>query len=224
MRQHIYIIVKSLYKFYFIHKKQHIYPEINVSCLRMNFYMLTNFLNQNMLVPNEEMMKIFNHFFTVIIPQERESLSKKKVESFSTIKEQLTYVTIMKNCFTSKKMFKPKTMINAAMKENNNCNIYIRGGKKQLQPKIMIKINDYIYTAEFFAPKKVYKLIQVTFNDFFDNAGLDMSKLKIKNVRDVLVNLIQYGLELNKVNEIIPISFLIDTLYLFKDHEKKYGN
>jgi hypothetical protein len=224
MRQHIYIIVKSLYKFYFIHKNQHIYPEINVSCLRMNYYMLTNFLNQNMLVPNEEMMKIFNHFFTKIILQERESLSKKKVESFTTIKEQLTYITIMKNCFTSKKMFKPKTMINAAMKENNNCNIYIRGGKKQLQPKIMIKINDYIYTAEFFAPKKVYKLIQVTFNDFFDNAGLDMSKLKIKNVRDVLVNLIQYGLELNKVNEIIPISFLIDTLYLFKDYEKKYGN
>ena len=51
-----------------------------------------------------------------------------------------------------------------------------------------------------------------------------MSKLKVKDVRDVISNLIQYGLELNNQNnEIIPIEFLVHTLYLFKDHEKKYG-
>ena len=51
-----------------------------------------------------------------------------------------------------------------------------------------------------------------------------MSKLKVKDVRDVIANLIQYGLELNSKNkELIPIDFLVHTLYLFKDHEKKYG-
>ncbi len=221
MRQHIYIIVKSLYKFYCIHKKQNLYPEINVTCLKMNFYMLINFINENLLVPNEEMMKIFHHFFSKIVLQERDSIKKSNKHNNSN-EENLKLICIMKHCFTSKKMFKPKTMINAAMKENNNCNIYIRGGKKQIQPRIQVKIGDYIYTSDFFAPKKIYKIIQATFNDFFDNANLDMSKLKIKNVRDVLVNLIQYGLELNKVSEVIPINFLTDTLYLFKDHEQKY--
>ena len=50
-----------------------------------------------------------------------------------------------------------------------------------------------------------------------------MSKLEIKNVRDVIINLIQYGLELNTNFEIIPVDFLIYTLYLFKNHEEKYG-
>ena len=49
-----------------------------------------------------------------------------------------------------------------------------------------------------------------------------MAKLKIKEVRDVISNLIQYGLELNQYKEIFSIDFLVHTLYLFKDHEKKY--
>jgi len=48
-----------------------------------------------------------------------------------------------------------------------------------------------------------------------------MSNLEVKEVRDVIANLIQYGLELNNQNlEIIPIDFLAHTLYLFKDHDK----
>jgi len=52
-----------------------------------------------------------------------------------------------------------------------------------------------------------------------------MSKLKVKDVRDIISNLIIYGLELNNQNkEMLPIDFLAHTLYLFKDHENKYGN
>ena len=50
-----------------------------------------------------------------------------------------------------------------------------------------------------------------------------MKKLKINNVRDVMANLILYGIELNKSKEIIPVDFLIYSLYLFKNHEKKNG-
>ena len=227
IRKHIYIIIKAIYKFYLIHKEKKIYPNINVFSLKMYYYMLINTLNQNLLIPNEEMISILRNFFGKIINEEKDILNQtdKEIdcEANFKIEKDINFICFMKHCFTSKKYFKPKTMIKAAMKEINNCNIIIRGGKKQLQPTVEIKIQKYVYSSSFFSPKKIYKLIQSTFNEFFDNAELNMCKLKIKNVRDVITNLILYGLELNKNGKFIPIEFLIYTLYLFKNFEEKYG-
>ena len=192
--------------------------------------MLINILNQNLIIPNEEIITILKNFFGEIAKEEKELPLNNEIdedvdkEANFKIEKGNNFICFMKHNFTSKKIFKPKTMIKAAMKETNNCNIIIRGGKIQVQPTVEIKINNYSYSSNFFAPKKIYKLIQVTFNDFFDCEELNMNKLKIKNVRDVISNLILYGTELNtNNNEIIPIDFLIYTLYLFKDFEQKYG-
>ena len=195
----------------------------------MYYYMLVNFLKDNLIIPNEEMMAILNLFFSKIIYQERESFNKKKDKEIDNaanfkIEKGNNFLCFMKHCFTSKKFFKPNIMIKAAIKESNNCNIVVKTVKKQIHPTIQIKIKDYIHSTEFFAPKKIYKLAQYTFNEFFDNAELDMSKLKINNVRDIITNLIQYGLELNQDDdEFLPVDYLIYTLYLLKDFEQKYG-
>ena len=227
MRANIYIIIKALYKFYLINEKKNIFPEVDVPRLKMNFFILINFLKGNFLLPNEEMMKIL-HFFSPIIKQEKNKRNNKNGkendnEADFIIEKNKNFIILMKFCFNDKRIFKSSEMVNSAMKEINSSNIVVRGGKKLLKPKILIKIKEYSYSSEFFSPRKIYKLIQLTFNHCFDNAELDMSKLKIKNVRDVIINLIQYGLELNTNIEIIPIDFLIYTLYLFKSHEEKYG-
>ena len=115
-------------------------------------------------------------------------------------------------------------MVKAAMKEYTNSNIVIKTDKKTLQPTINIKINDYFYSSPLFSPMKIYNLVQTTYNDFFEKAELDMSKLMINNVRDIIANLILFGLELNGDEEILTIDFLVYTLFAFKDYEKKYGN
>ena len=228
IRQHIYILMKTIYKFYLIHKEKKIYPNIDVFSIKMYYYMLTNILIQNLIIPNEEMMIILKTFFGKIVNEEKDILNKKKDEEIDNeanfqINDK-NFKCFMKYCFTSQKFFKPKTMIKAAMKEFNNCNIVIRGGNKVLQPTVEIRIKDYAYSSYFFAPKKVYKLIQMTFNDFFDNTDLDMNKLKINNVRDVIANLILYGFELNNEDDFIPVDFLVYTIYLFRNYEVKYGN
>ena len=228
IRQHVYILLKSFYKYYEINKKEQRYPYLAFSYIKLHFYSVVEFFKSNLLVPNEEMMKIVNHFFGELIYQERDNMVLKTEketddESDFKIKKDENFYCLMKHCFTSKKMFKPHTMVSAALKEYNNCNIIIRGGNKQLQPTISVKIKDYVHTSDFFSPKKIYKLIQQTYNDFFDNAEFDMSKLKIKNVRDIITNLIQYGIEINKKNKLIPVEYLIYTLYLFKNHEELYG-
>jgi hypothetical protein len=229
IRQHIYILIKSLYKFYLINKKYNIYPQINYRNVKMFYYMLNNFSKKNLIIPNGEIMSILSEFFGKIIDQENEIKGSNIINIDNNddkfeIEINKNFLCFMKHCFTSKKVFKTNTMVKAAMKENNYCNIIISAGKKRLQPTVEIKINEYLYSSHFFAPKKIYKLIQRNFNEFFDKDELDMSKLNIKNVRDVIANLILYGLELNNQNkDIIPIDYLVHTLYLFKDHEKKYG-
>ena len=227
LRQNIYIIIKTFYKYYIIHKQKKLYPDLGVSSIKMYFYMLINVLKDNYILPNEEMMKILNHFFSKIIYQERDSLAKKKereidYEADFKIEKNQNFLCFMKYCFTGKKMFKPNIMIKAAIKECNNSNIVIKCKKKQIQPTVNIKIKEYFYSSVFFSPKKIYKIAQSTYNNFFDKEELEMNKLNIKNVRDVIVNLIQYGLELNTNEEIIPIDFLVYTLYLFRNHEENF--
>ena len=237
-RHFVYILIKTFYKYYLIHKDNQIYPDLGSSSIKIYYYMLIDYvLKKNSIIPDEEMLQIFHNFFFKILLKERDSLNKNEIIIDNEIKENgvdegnnfriekgKNFLCFMKHCFTNKKIFKPSTMIKVAMKENTNSNIIIINGQKSIQPTINIKINEYFYSSFFFSPKKIYKTIQSTYNDFFDKGELDMSQLMIKNVRDVICNLIQYGLELNGTEELIPIDYLVYTFYAFKDHEKKYGN
>ena len=107
-------------------------------------------------------------------------------------------------------------MIEFAMKEKKECNVNIGFRNKILKPKINIKINDFKSEAELYTPKKIYKLIQSSFNDFFNN-DFDFSKLNIKDVREVIINLIFYSTEMKNNNELLPTNFLIYSLYFLKD-------
>ena len=128
----------------------------------------------------------------------------------------------MKYCFTSKKMFKPHNMVSVAMKENNICNMVIKTGNKSNLPIIVIKIRDYANSSLFYSPKKVYKFTKEIYNEFYDKYELDISKAKIIKIRECLINLILYGIELNKNKEnLIPLDFLVNTLYLLKDFQEK---
>jgi hypothetical protein len=220
--------MKSFYRYYLIHKEKHIYKDINVSSIKMYYFLLVNCLKDALIIPNEEMMAILNLFFSKIIYRERESIGVKRVskeidnEIDFEIENGKNFLCFMKHCFTSKKTFKPLTMIKRGMIEKSICNIIITIGKRELHPTIQIKIKDYAYSAELFSPKKIYKLTKNAYHELFDKPEIDMKNLKIKNVRDTITNLIQYGLILNNINaDFLPVDFLIYTLYLLKNIEQK---
>ena len=235
-RHILYILFKTFYKYYLINKKKQIYPGLSSSSIKIYFHMLIdNVLKENNIIPDEEMFQLIQNFYNKILLKEKDKSNNKnkineveenevdEVNNFR-IEKGKNFLCFMKYCFTSKKIFKPNTMVKVAMKEKKNCNIFIKNENKSLQPNINIKINEYFYSSFFFSPIKIYSLSKSTYNDFFDKGEFDMSKLMIKNVRDIITNLIQYGLELNDNEDLIPVDFLVYTLYEFKDHEKKYGN
>ena len=220
LRQNIYIIMETLFKYFQLQNKTGNYPEMGVSSLKMYYYMLGTFMKQNMVVPNEEMMYILSNFFSGAISKEINNSNKiadTEIDSEANfeINDKKNCLIFMKHCFTAKKIIKSETMIKAAMKENGKYNIIILGNKKKLLPAIVIKIKEYTYSADLLSPKKIYKFSQNIFNSFFESEDLDVNKIKIRTLRAVILNLIMYGKEIKEIGSLVD--FLIYSLYLIRN-------
>ena len=240
MPHYIYTIIKSIYKYYLINKETQKYPTMSLSHIKMYFYFLANFIRSQFILPNEEMMFILKSFFSDIIFQEREEINSLDEQKKAKLNEDLnnsnnntpegkkeflnvykdkSYLLYMKYCFNGKKMFKSKTMVERAMLELETSNVVITIGKKVNNPQIVIKINDYVHKSKFYTPWKLFKDSENIFEDLFDNYNLDDYYLDIIKLREIILNLIVYGTELEEGK--IPVNYLMNTLYLLRNFEDK---
>ena len=224
LRQFILIIIQTFYKYLLIHRKSGYYSEMGVSQIKMYYYLLISFLKQNDILPNEEMIAILTKFFGKMIYQERKSLHKKSEKLIDKdinfeIKRNENYFCFMKYCFNNKKYYKSSLMIKHALKETNYCNIIIKLNQKTLKPIIVIKINEYIFEADFFSPKKIYKMTEIAYKDFYEKNNLNISTINIRDIRNCIANLIIYGQE---IGDDVPNEFLINTLYLLRNFEERF--
>lgn len=234
MREFIYTLIKSIYKYYLLNKETKKFPTMTLSHIKMYFCILANFIREQFIVPNEEMMEILKNFFCEIIFQERKELyildeknknNLNKIEAKTQNNEEdiylnKDYLLFMKYCFNYKGTYKSKTMVYNAMEEYGSCSVIIKNNKIISNPKILIKIKDYVYSCKFFSPQKLFKDSENLFEDLFDNYNLDIMNLNIQKLREIILNLIQYGSELDE--KPVPVGFLINTLYILRNFEKNF--
>ena len=140
-------------------------------------------------------------------------------KEFLNIYKNKSYMIYMRYCFNNKKMFKSKTMVERAMLELESSNIIITNGDRINHPQIVIKINDYVFKSKFYTPRKLFKDSENIFEDLFDNYNLDSSYLDMNKLREIILNLIQYGIELEESK--IPVDYLMNTLYMLRNFEDK---
>jgi hypothetical protein len=133
------------------------------------------------------------------------------------IKFKYNFLCFIRNSFTSSGTVKQRKMVKAALNEKTLANnmVMSAGKNKTLTQIIVVKIKEYVYTTEFYTPMKILRTINQIYVDFFDNFNLNLKKIDLDNLRKIITNLIQYGIELNSV--LIPFDFLIYTLYALKD-------
>ena len=237
MPHYVYTLIKTIYKYYLINKETLKYPTMSLTHIKMYFYFLANFIRSQYILPNEEMMFILKSFFSDIIFQERKEMNvdeqkKSKInedsnnsnfpegkKEFLNIYKNKSYMIYMRYCFNNKKMFKSKTMVERAMLELESSNIIITNGDRINHPQIVIKINDYVFKSKFYTPRKLFKDSENIFEDLFDNYNLDSSYLDMNKLREIILNLIQYGIELEESK--IPVDYLMNTLYMLRNFEDK---
>ena len=235
LRFYIIIIIQTFYKYYLINKEKGDYPEMKYNNIKIYFYLLISHLKDEKILPNEELFLIQKKFFGKNLSKERASVRQKnynlEMELVDYIHEGIdldlknknVFQIFMKYTFCSKFFYKPKMIIKSAMKETGHYNIAIKDelnktGKKKT-PIIVIKVNENVYTSELYSPKKIFKLSQIVYKDFINNTNLDLENVNIKLLRELLVNLIQYSIELNELN--IPYDFLVNGLYLTRNLVEK---
>ena len=235
---YLYTLIKSIYKYYLINKETFKYPSMNLTHIKMYFYFLANFIRSQLILPNEEIMFILKSFFSDIIFKERKEINqlekKSKLDDESNIinnnsideKEEFidvnksdSYLIFIKYCFNGKKMFRSKMIVERAMLDLEASNIIIKNGNKTNYPQILIKINNYIFTSKLFTPWKLFKDSENIFEELFDINNLDISFLDLDKLREIIVNLIIYGKELEYSK--IPVNYLVNSLYLLRNLENK---
>ena len=227
LREFLYIIIKSIYKYYLINKETKNYPSMTISYVKMYLCLLGNYIRQKFICPNEEIMTIFKLFFTNIIYQERQEIidrnikdNDSSIENIDEIYKSKNYLIINKYCFTKSKMYKSGEIVNRGMKEFTNTILGLNVKNRTLTPKIEIKLKDYIFSSNVFSPLKMFQDSEKIYNDFFEKNNLNISTLNIRPIREIIVNLIFYGKELK--NRSFPIAYLMNTLYILKDFETQF--
>jgi hypothetical protein len=229
-RYYINIIIQTFHNYYLINSKTNSYPQMSLNKMKIYYYMTVNFFKQKGMIPDEDIMSVLSYFFGGTILQERESSENSSINSEDRelelicktpfdIKFKHNFLCYVKFSFTGEGTFKQKKLVKSALKETRNANIVINASpKKKLFPIIVVKIKDYVCSAKFFSPIKILKSVNLLFSDFSENYNFELKKCDIKSLRENIVNLIQYGLELGSVH--VPYDFLIHTLYYLKDIEK----
>ena len=162
MKDYLYTLIKSIYKYYEINKKSKKYPNMTLSNVKMYFSILANNVRQKFIVPNEEMMIILKNFFSDYIFNERKELKDEDKQSdeikdmkVGDVYKNKDYVLFLKYNFTNKVVYKSKDMIERAMAEYGSYNIVVKTNNRVLSSQIVIKIKDYIYSSRFFSPQKI---------------------------------------------------------------------
>ena len=231
-RYYINIIIQTFHNYYLINEKENSYPNMNLIELKMYYLIIVNYLKQNGIIPDEEMMSVLSYFFGRSILKEREKNIVKNENNNNRnnnnyqfvsktpfqIKFKYNFNCIMKYSFQNNGTIKQRKMVKAALRENRISNIIINTKKKILHPIILVRIKDYIYTSEFYSSIKILKNISQLYTDFFENFNFDLKKIDLKLLREMITNLIQYATELNSVN--VPLDFLIYTLYALREVDK----
>ena len=234
------IIIQTFSKYYLINKETQKYPEMKYTNIKIYFYLFLTHLKEENILPNKELFIIQKKIFGKNMFKERASFKEKNINLEMEIidykqqdiefdlKDKNIFQIFMKYNFGYKGYYKPNIIIRAAIKEKGNYNIVFKNEtsknanpeNKRKTPIIVTKIKDNIYTSELYTPKKIFKLSYALYNDFINNSKLDLENVNIKLLREILVNLIQYSIELKELN--ISYEFLINGLYLTRDLSDKF--
>ena len=240
LRFYIINIMQTFYRYYLINKETGNYPHMKYNNIKIFFYLFLGHLKEEKILPNEEIFLLLKKLFGKNFFRERASFKEKNInlemelvdykqeDIDLDLKDKKVFQIFMKYIFCPKGFYKPKTIIRSAMKETGNFNIALKdefnkNGKsirKKKTPLIVAKVKDDVYSSELYSPKKVFKLSKIAFKDFLKNSNLDLEEVNIKRLREILVNLIQYSIELGELN--IPYDFLVSGLYLTKNLTEQF--
>ena len=209
LRKYTYNLLLSFYKHLINVKGLPKNLKVTRQQLKMFYFIQVNFIRNNYILPNEEMLNLLKLF----IKGEASAPSKQENQiSEDDLKiEDNNYQIYMSYCFSREGTKKPNEMVNLAIKNMNDEDIKLKGTDKELNPKINLRIGKKVLMSSFYSPKKVFRISTALFNQFLESNEINIkTAINIEELQNIIINLIFYEKYIQK--EEIDYSFLIDIL------------
>ena len=228
LRYYFNLMVQTFYKYYLINNEKKNIPSIIHCNIKLYLCLLFNVLNEEKILPNEDMILIHkiieekNNAKDNKFQINKEKLEIKLAEKFKNNDldfSNYNFSIYMTYNFDASRFYKSKEIIKVAMKELKECNINVNNNTNSKVKSIMInmKIKDKNFSGKLFSPRKIFKEIKKEFNIY--ESSFSIEKTKINVLKEILLNLIQYSIELNEFK--ILSGLFIDELYCLDKRKAK---
>ena len=195
-RYYIYIILKSINKYYTLYNKKGTFPKLNFENIKNNCHLIKDHLIKNSIIPNEEIFLFLND---ILNNKNDDGQYQNKTGSEIIINEN-------DNKFVFQ-YIKEEDMVNSikndiVIKQKESLILTYKGEET--------KYNSFDYTT-------ISKIIDSIYSNYFTRINFNIEKYDIKKFIEIIVNMI-YFFKYEESNDIL--CFLLNSIIILKKLEK----
>ena len=190
-RNNIYIILKSIHKYYLVNQELAQFPDLTFENIKEYCTTIKQYLIANSIVPNEEIFLFL-----------KKVLAEGKLDIKTNEKN--------KNIFVFK--------YEKEEKYENNINEYVVRRDKMKKNTLIFKYKEIKKSCELYdGPPMLYQLIYSYFDNYFTKLNFNIINFGSENIIDIIINLIHY---LYGINETFLCVYLLNAIILLKKLQK----
>ena len=222
-RKYYTIVMNMVYKLMeeCIKKKDYSHAQNFLLC----YYPCINSINENRLVPNENLMNTIKKFNSIDIDTLSEKAQNDKVQGINNTPSGSDSKKFIKKTLNEKNLYVCYNFIRSGTVNeesivndiNNNEKKYKEKFDKNAMPKIKFRMGKNIIESEIFPQTKILEMLTKEYNLF--NKDLDTSKINSKILIDASMNIFLFTRndnELKVKSEVVDILYTIFYIYYDK--------
>ena len=195
-RYYIYIILKSINKYYIIYNKRGTFPKLNIENIKNYCHLIKDHLIKNSIIPNEEIFLFL-----------KDILNKKNDQDKNLNKNENEIITNENNNKFVFQYIKEEDMVNSIKND-----IVIKE-----KESLVLKYKDEEIKCNSFDYSTISKIIDSIYSNYFTRINFNIEKFDIKKFIEIIVNMI-YLFKYEESNDIL--CFLLNSIIILKKLEK----
>ena len=195
-RYYIYIILKSINKYYIIYNKSGTFPKLNIENIKNYCHLIKDHLIKNSIIPNEEIFLFL-----------KDILNKKNDQDKNLNKNENEIITNENNNNFVFQYIKEEDMVNSIKND-----IVIKE-----KESLVLKYKDEEIKCNSFDYSTISKIIDSIYSNYFTRINFNIEKFDIKKFIEIIVNMI-YLFKYEESNDIL--CFLLNSIIILKKLEK----
>ena len=195
-RYYIYIILKSINKYYIIYNKSGTFPKLNIENIKNYCHLIKDHLIKDSIIPNEEIFLFL-----------KDILNKKNDQDKNLNKNENEIITNENNNKFVFQYIKEEDMVNSIKND-----IVIKE-----KESLVLKYKDEEIKCNSFDYSTISKIIDSIYSNYFTRINFNIEKFDIKKFIEIIVNMI-YLFKYEESNDIL--CFLLNSIIILKKLEK----